>query len=89
MTKGEISMKDEIKEEIGKTEEIAEIADDRLDEVNGGAVFFSDAPKGSIVSGGKASTGTSIVNILGKGRAAADAPSNSLNIRRKSVYKNT
>lgn len=82
-------MNKELNEEIRKTEEMSEVADNQLDEVNGGAVFFSDAPKGSIVSGGKASTGTSIVNILGKGRAAADAPSNSLNIRRKSVYKNT
>ena len=48
-------MKDEIKEEIRKTEEMSEVADDRLDEVNGGAVRFSEAPKGSIVSNGKAS----------------------------------
>ena len=82
-------MKDEIKEEIIKNDEMAELADDQLDEVNGGAVFFSDAPKGSIVSGGKASTGTSIVNILGKGRAAADAPSGNSTVRRKSIYKNT
>ena len=82
-------MKDEIKEEIGKTEEIAEIADDRLDEVNGGAVRFSDAPKGSIVSGGRASTSNSIVNILGRDKVAANAPAGNSTVRRKSIYKNT
>ena len=81
-------MKDEIKEEIRKTEEMSEVADDRLDEVNGGAVRFSEAPKGSIVSNGKASTGTSIVNILGRDKVAADAPSGNSTVRRKSVYKN-
>ena len=82
-------MNKELNEEIKKTEEMSEVADNQLDEVNGGAVRFSDAPKGSIVSGGRASTSNSIVNILGRDKVAANAPAGNSTVRRKSIYKNT